>query len=78
MRKEKVRQTRDKATIFKENFNPASMQANKEVNELVITRLKQERKQWRQDHPHVGFILFAKSMELFWEIFFIGFFCWIF
>ncbi|EAR94205.2 ubiquitin-conjugating enzyme (macronuclear) [Tetrahymena thermophila SB210] len=27
-------------------------QQNKEVNELVITRLKQERKQWRQDHPH--------------------------
>ncbi|EGR27476.1 hypothetical protein IMG5_195230 [Ichthyophthirius multifiliis] len=28
------------------------MQLNKEVNELVFTRLKQERKQWRQDHPH--------------------------
>lgn len=25
-------------------------------NDLVVTRLNQERKAWRQDHPHVYFL----------------------
>lgn len=32
----------------------------KEVNELIINRLKKERKDWRSDHPF-GFV--AKPME---------------
>ena len=31
------------------------MASQKKVNEVVLTRLNQERKQWRQDHPH-GFV----------------------
>ncbi|KRX06185.1 Ubiquitin-conjugating enzyme/RWD-like protein [Pseudocohnilembus persalinus] len=27
-------------------------QSNQQVSEIVLTRLKQERKKWRQDHPH--------------------------
>ena len=29
---------------------------SKEVNELALTRLKAERKNWRADHPFVIFI----------------------
>ena len=32
----------------------------KEINELVINRLKKERKEWRSDHPF-GFV--AKPLE---------------
>ena len=35
------------------------MQDKREVNELVINRLKKERKEWRSDHPF-GFV--AKPM----------------
>ena len=31
-------------------------------NELVITRLNQERKAWRQDHPH-GFVARPLTLE---------------
>jgi ubiquitin-conjugating enzyme E2 I len=27
------------------------MEDRQEVNELIVTRLKKERKEWRQDHP---------------------------
>ena len=30
------------------------MLQNEGPNELVVSRLNQERKQWRQDHPHVN------------------------
>lgn len=28
--------------------------ATKEVNDILMTRLKTERKNWRHDHPHVS------------------------
>ena len=31
------------------------MKGNKEVSELIINRLKKERKEWRNDHPY-GFV----------------------
>lgn len=34
----------------------------KPINDLVITRLNQERKAWRQDHPH-GFVARPMTLE---------------